>query len=167
MQDEAESKEPEIILLSDGRTLKITRENTTDAQDESNKPETERIYNVWGSSAGARSDFFYIYRKHRKMELDRLEKMDKDWKEEMENKLFHTRRCSRIIKEKEKTAKRKSKRDKKKLKMKGQVEQDEESKNNLNDDNSNKENANIQQAPTPKIKNTAPIIIQSDTFDEI
>mmetsp|Transcript_93890 Transcript_93890/g.201566 ORF Transcript_93890/g.201566 Transcript_93890/m.201566 type:complete len:189 (+) Transcript_93890:44-610(+) len=46
---------------------------------ESKRVELEKVYNTWGSCAGSGSDAFPIYRRHRNAELERLEKMDKDW----------------------------------------------------------------------------------------
>lgn len=39
----------------------------------------DRQRSVQGSSAGAGSDFFGKYQKHRTIEMERLRKMDEDW----------------------------------------------------------------------------------------
>ncbi|CEM12728.1 unnamed protein product [Vitrella brassicaformis CCMP3155] len=57
--------------------------------------EIEKVNNVWGSTAGAGSDFFHVYRKHRRIEMDRLKKMDEDWEAQQETEEMLKRKQDR------------------------------------------------------------------------
>jgi len=76
--------------------------------------QVEKVVNVWGSTAGAGSDFFHLYRKHRSVEVERLENMEQDWKKEQEDEEFQMRREQNAIECEERTRKRAEKRRKKK-----------------------------------------------------
>ncbi|UKK00891.1 hypothetical protein MACK_000965 [Theileria orientalis] len=106
------------VLLSTGKILNVSNklQQTDSTMNDSDQVVVERVRNVWGSSSGAGSDFLDNYRKQRAVEMLRLEEMDKKWREDMENKLFHSQRIHRIKKESEKALKRKIKRDRKKKK---------------------------------------------------
>mmetsp|Transcript_58135 Transcript_58135/g.101782 ORF Transcript_58135/g.101782 Transcript_58135/m.101782 type:complete len:196 (+) Transcript_58135:111-698(+) len=70
-----------IVLRSSGSTAKVkinTEASNAMKPIEKNIAQLEKIDNKFGSSAGAGSDFFNIYRRHRNHELERLEQMDKD-----------------------------------------------------------------------------------------
>ncbi|EKX74247.1 conserved hypothetical protein [Theileria equi strain WA] len=112
------TNEEEKVLLSTGKCLVMPLVSKNDnKEEEEDKVVTERIYNVWGSSSGAGSDFLNLYRRSRNIEMKRVEEMERAWREDMEKKLFQAKRLHRIQKESEKTAKKKMKRDKKKQKI--------------------------------------------------
>ncbi|UKJ88498.1 hypothetical protein MACJ_000942 [Theileria orientalis] len=106
------------VLLSTGKILNVSNKSKQpdSTLEDSDKVVVERVRNVWGSSSGAGSDFLDNYRKQRAVEMLRLEEMDKKWREDMENKLFHSQRMHRIKKESDKALKRKIKRDRKRKK---------------------------------------------------
>ncbi|KAK1936148.1 hypothetical protein X943_001699 [Babesia divergens] len=113
------SKKEEYVMLANGRTVAVSTEST--APNEEGDLPIERLQNVWGSSSGARSEFFDIYCRQRNAELERSEELEKQWKEDLQNKLFHTIRYNRMQKEQIKSEKRKQKRVKKKMKNKGNI----------------------------------------------
>eukprot|EP00920_Eleutheroschizon_duboscqi_P039093 GHVT01094018.1.p1 GENE.GHVT01094018.1~~GHVT01094018.1.p1 ORF type:complete len:253 (+),score=36.49 GHVT01094018.1:1159-1917(+) len=97
--------------------VKIGRTAAEESADGGAKKEgvmLEKVDNVWGSSAGAGSDFFDIYRKHRYREMDRLKTMDEDWKVRMEHEEHQLRREQRMSKAEEDTRKRAEKRKRRK-----------------------------------------------------
>ncbi|EER16310.1 conserved hypothetical protein [Perkinsus marinus ATCC 50983] len=65
-------------------------------------------------SAGAGSDFFGKYQKHRTIEMERLRKMDEDWDKMQKDMEYHRKREENIKKDIEKTEKRRAKRNKRK-----------------------------------------------------
>eukprot|EP01071_Lankesteria_metandrocarpae_P001236 Lankesteria_metandrocarpae@DN1402_c0_g1_i1.p1 len=82
-------------------------------RDEIRQVRTEKVVNVWGSVAGAGSDFFHLYRNHRNTEMNRLKEMDEEEDERLANEeLQHTRERRAAI-EANKTAKRAAKRKRK------------------------------------------------------
>ncbi|KAF8821104.1 hypothetical protein IE077_004383 [Cardiosporidium cionae] len=96
------SSSADSITLSNGMVVTIPRckeavtveMDSADSKDvlAKNEVRIEKVSNVWGSSAGAGSDFFDIYRRHRYTEMDRLQKMDEDWKDEVESKIYQKQR---------------------------------------------------------------------------
>merc|ERR1712224_707857 len=54
-------------------------ESTKQPEEVSNKIEIEKVNNKYNCAAGAGSDFFPMYRKHRNHELERLRQLDFDW----------------------------------------------------------------------------------------
>merc|ERR1712107_248707 len=54
--------------------------------------ELEKVNNFFGCVAGAGSDFFSMYRKHRTHELERLRQMDFDWEAKQEEEEYQARR---------------------------------------------------------------------------
>ncbi|KAK1443129.1 hypothetical protein BgAZ_200050 [Babesia gibsoni] len=107
----------EKVMLSSGKTVTVSTESREKLSDDDEAPTIERVHNVWGSSSGARSDFFDHYTKTRSIEKARLEEMEKRWAIDMENKVFQTIRYNRMKREQEKMEKRRGKREKRKMKV--------------------------------------------------
>ncbi|OLN95373.1 PRKR-interacting protein 1 [Colletotrichum chlorophyti] len=74
----------------------------------------EIVTNVQGSSAGAGSGEFHVYKASRRREYDRLRAMDEEVKQEKANEEFERQRAERAAKDEERTRKNREKRDKKK-----------------------------------------------------
>mmetsp|Transcript_6926 Transcript_6926/g.18161 ORF Transcript_6926/g.18161 Transcript_6926/m.18161 type:complete len:148 (-) Transcript_6926:302-745(-) len=96
------------------------------------KHTANKVNNIQGSNAGAGSGDFHTYRQFRRTEMERLEKMGKDAKEDDQKSEFDKGRLERAQAEEEKTAGRAAKRRKKK-ERKGQ------SKDGENDSDGEKE----------------------------
>ncbi|KAK2002427.1 hypothetical protein LX36DRAFT_253508 [Colletotrichum falcatum] len=78
----------------------------------------EIVTNVQGSSAGAGSGEFHVYKASRRREYDRLRAMDKEVKQEKENEEFERLKAERAARDEERTRKNREKREKKKQKGK-------------------------------------------------
>ncbi|KAI6350433.1 hypothetical protein MCOR25_010544 [Pyricularia grisea] len=74
----------------------------------------EIVTNVQGSSAGAGSGEFHVYKASRRRENERLRVMDEELKKEQEKQEFERRRAENGTKDDEKTRKNREKREKKK-----------------------------------------------------
>ncbi|KAF4654550.1 hypothetical protein FOL47_009917 [Perkinsus chesapeaki] len=83
------------------------------------KPVFDRQRSVQGSSAGAGSDFFGKYQRHRSIELERLRKMDEDWDIMQKNLEYHRKREGNIKKDIERTEKKRARRMRRKLNKQG------------------------------------------------
>lgn len=80
------------VILSSGEVVHIPRKRPapSDECDHTHRL-MEKVNNVWGSTAGAGSDFFHTYRKHRAVEMKRLKKLDEEYEEEKEAEGFQKR----------------------------------------------------------------------------
>ncbi|KAK6507402.1 hypothetical protein TWF481_005835 [Arthrobotrys musiformis] len=78
-------------------------------------PPPEIVANVQGSSAGAGSGEFHVYKASRRREYERLKMMDDELKKEKEKEEFDTKTEDWKKKDDAKTAKNRAKRQKKKL----------------------------------------------------
>jgi hypothetical protein len=78
------------ILLASGRRITLAKCDQNSTQ-ENKKVLVDRVNNVWGSTAGAGSDFFHIYRKHRTREMERLKQLDEQHELQEEEKEFQQR----------------------------------------------------------------------------
>ncbi|KAF2119358.1 hypothetical protein BDV96DRAFT_642387 [Lophiotrema nucula] len=76
-------------------------------------PPPEIVANVQGSSAGAGSGEFHVYKASRRREYERLRLMDEEVKKEEDEKAFKERKEEQERKDREKTEKNKAKRLKK------------------------------------------------------
>lgn len=82
------------------------------------------VTNVQGSSAGAGSGEFHVYKASRRREYERLRLMDEELREEQARQRFESEKKERAARDDEKTRKNREKRDKKKKakeKIKAQI----------------------------------------------
>ncbi|KAK4179933.1 hypothetical protein QBC36DRAFT_298005 [Triangularia setosa] len=77
-------------------------------------PPPEIVTNVQGSSAGAGSGEFHVYKAARRREYERLRQMEEETAAEKAQREFEEERLERIRKDEEKTRKNREKRNKKK-----------------------------------------------------
>ncbi|KAH6606665.1 hypothetical protein Trco_005818 [Trichoderma cornu-damae] len=75
-------------------------------------PPPEIVTNVQGSSAGAGSGEFHVYKAARRREYERLKEMDEEVKRECEQAEFEKGKVEKDLKDEEKTRKNREKRDK-------------------------------------------------------
>ena len=85
-------------------------------------PPPEIVANVQGSSAGAGSGEFHVYKASRRREYERLREMDAEAKKEDETARWETEEQERRRKDEERTSKNREKRAKKKGKQKGKAD---------------------------------------------
>ncbi|EIW82924.1 DUF1168-domain-containing protein [Coniophora puteana RWD-64-598 SS2] len=85
------------------------------------RPAREMMKNVQGSSAGAGSGEFHVYKASRRREYERLKMMEDDARKEKETAEFERKRKEAEDLAEAKTAKNRAKRQKKKDRMKGKA----------------------------------------------
>lgn len=106
------------VVLSDGTRIRVPVASPSELQPPPKTVQMEKVVNVWGSAAGAGSDFFDIYRKYRNIEMHRLDKMEADWKAKIEEEEFTIQREQRRLELEAKIEKRKERRKRKKYRGK-------------------------------------------------
>jgi Protein of unknown function (DUF1168) len=82
----------------------------------SNRAVPEIVANVQGSSAGAGSGEFHVYKASRRREYERIKAMEDEVRKETETEEFERKREEIRLKDEEKVAKNRAKRDKRKKK---------------------------------------------------
>ncbi|KAL1650721.1 hypothetical protein SLS58_000839 [Diplodia intermedia] len=85
-------------------------------------PPPEIVANVQGSSAGAGSGEFHVYKASRRREYERLRLMDEETKREQQNKEFEEKMAEMRKKDESKTNKNKARRDKAKARRQKKAE---------------------------------------------
>mmetsp|Transcript_86752 Transcript_86752/g.221025 ORF Transcript_86752/g.221025 Transcript_86752/m.221025 type:complete len:190 (-) Transcript_86752:68-637(-) len=93
--------------------LKLDASNSV-LEPESKKIKLDKVCTKYGCVAGASSDFFPIYRRHRSIELERLATMDKNWDELKSAESFQEKRERAMMADDEATSKKSAKRQKRK-----------------------------------------------------
>ncbi|KJP89097.1 hypothetical protein AK88_01183 [Plasmodium fragile] len=133
------------IMLSDGRVIRMPVKQAEEKQNEKGKGKikVDKVPNVWGSSAGAGSDYFDLYRKQRNEENERIELMEKKWKEYTQNQIFQSKRKEKIEYIEKKSLKKKKKRQMRKNKIR-EVRNSKKAK--VQGDNDEKEEKTTDQA---------------------
>ncbi|KMZ81933.1 hypothetical protein PVIIG_02982 [Plasmodium vivax India VII] len=107
------------VMLSDGRVIRMPVKPAEEKETEKSKGKikVDKVPNVWGSSAGAGSDYFDLYRKQRNQENERIELIEKKWKEYTQNQIFQSKRKEKIEYIEKKSLKKKIKRQMRKNKI--------------------------------------------------
>ncbi|KAG5995270.1 hypothetical protein E4U43_003064 [Claviceps pusilla] len=72
----------------------------------------EIVSNVQGSSAGAGSGEFHVYKASRRREYERLRQMDEDLKQDQQQEAFEKSRAEKLKRDEERTRKNRERRDK-------------------------------------------------------
>ncbi|KAG8629053.1 hypothetical protein KVT40_002918 [Elsinoe batatas] len=97
----------EALFANPSMALKDTSEKSRELA-----PPPEIVTNVQGSSAGAGSGEFHVYKASRRREYERLRIMDEESKKEEDDEKYEREREERLKKDLEKTSKNKKRRDK-------------------------------------------------------
>lgn len=119
-------------------------------------PPPEIVTNVQGSSAGAGSGEFHVYKASRRREYERLRMMDDEMRKEEADKVFQEKREEMKKKDEEKTSKNKKKRDKAKARK-------EKAKGKLGEETNGLESGEIEKAGKKGLK---PMIVQRTISEE-
>ncbi|KAI9856728.1 MAG: hypothetical protein M1813_008765 [Trichoglossum hirsutum] len=118
----AQAAQVDALFAHPEREVTIPLSATKDAKAKPSLAPPEIVANVQGSSAGAGSGEFHVYKASRRREYERLRVMDEEVKREKEKGEFERRREELRKLDEAKTNKNKAKRDKKKarkMKAKG------------------------------------------------
>lgn len=105
-----QSSEVEALFAHPEREIKLP----SGPRAKSLAPPPEIVANVQGSSAGAGSGEFHVYKASRRREYERLRLMDEEVRKEEGDKVFESKREELKKKDEAKTNKNKARRDKKK-----------------------------------------------------
>jgi len=101
----------EALFAKPDQEIRIPSTNNSLAAHSSNQP-PEIVANVQGSSAGAGSGEFHVYKASRRREYERLRAMDEEVRKEKDGEDFDKERKEREEKDREKTRKNREKREK-------------------------------------------------------
>ncbi|KAI9737524.1 MAG: hypothetical protein M1834_009679 [Cirrosporium novae-zelandiae] len=106
----AQASEVEALFAKPDRDIQIP--SSTDNKSRTLPPPPEIVANVQGSSAGAGSGEFHVYKASRRREYERLRLMDEEVKKEKEDAEFMKNQIEMKAKDEAKTNKNKAKREK-------------------------------------------------------
>ncbi|KAI0900866.1 hypothetical protein F4806DRAFT_450211 [Annulohypoxylon nitens] len=107
----SQAREVEVLFAKPDQEIRIPL-SSTPSRKRSLPPPPEIVTNVQGSSAGAGSGEFHVYKASRRREYERLRRMDEEVAEEREKEGFEKMREERERKDDEKTRKNREKREK-------------------------------------------------------
>ncbi|KAK6537681.1 hypothetical protein TWF694_011855 [Orbilia ellipsospora] len=119
--------------------------STAKSRDKRLAPPPEIVANVQGSSAGAGSGEFHVYKASRRREYERLKMMDDELKKEKEKEEFDTKTDQWKKKDDAKTAKNRAKRQKKKQAQEKKREREGTGTPQIEDDDDDNRGANSEQ----------------------
>ncbi|KAI0518193.1 hypothetical protein F5B22DRAFT_75567 [Xylaria bambusicola] len=105
----AQAKELDVLFAHPDHEIRTERPNTTPRL----AAPPEIVTNVQGSSAGAGSGEFHVYKASRRREYERLRRMDEEVVKETADAEFERGKEERLRKDDEKTRRNREKRDKK------------------------------------------------------
>ncbi|EXJ81569.1 hypothetical protein A1O1_07633 [Capronia coronata CBS 617.96] len=123
----AQANEIESLFLDPSRPVTLPPPSTERKSALPAPPEI--VANVQGSSAGAGSGEFHVYKASRRREYERLRVMDEEAKKEEENERWEREERERRERDEEKTRKNREKRNKKKAKKGGAKDKDHTTEN--------------------------------------
>eukprot|EP00392_Amoebophrya_sp_AT5.2_P016068 g16308.t1 len=130
----------EKILVA-GELVAVSRARN-DVEEKDERVKINRVENYHGSSAAASSDFFDLYRRTRTVEINRLEKMDRDHQQKMDALAFQQKRIDNFHKDQGKLEKNRAKRAKKKENQKAKRNAKKRGGEDRSDSESGDEEAN-------------------------
>ncbi|KAL2398904.1 hypothetical protein ABEF93_006174 [Exophiala dermatitidis] len=125
----AQANEIETLFLDPSRPVTLPPPSSETKRSLPAPPEI--VANVQGSSAGAGSGEFHMYKASRRREYERLRMMDEDAKKEEENERWEREQRERRERDEERLRKNREKRNKKKAK-KGNVKDQQENSDKVN-----------------------------------
>lgn len=107
------------LMAAPDRDIKIPSSSTSLTKRDPGASVPEIVQNVQGSSAGAGSGEFHVYKASRRREYERLKSMDEEVRKEEEAEQWEREKKEREEKDAEKTRKAREKREKKRQKKGG------------------------------------------------
>ncbi|KAI1460818.1 hypothetical protein F4805DRAFT_345182 [Annulohypoxylon moriforme] len=108
----AQAREVEVLFAKPDQEIRIPDSSLSSSKKRALPPPPEIVTNVQGSSAGAGSGEFHVYKASRRREYERLRRMDEEVSEEREKEVFEKTKEERERKDDEKTRKNREKREK-------------------------------------------------------
>ncbi|KAI1210387.1 uncharacterized protein F4807DRAFT_423213 [Annulohypoxylon truncatum] len=118
----AQAREVEVLFSKPDQEIRVPDPSSSSALSSKKRalpPPPEIVTNVQGSSAGAGSGEFHVYKASRRREYERLRRMDEEVADERERAAFERAREERERRDDEKTRKNREKREKAKARKAG------------------------------------------------